>query len=104
MAERPDLPAGTVTFLYTDLEGSTRQWEQHPAAMRAAVARHLALLRAAIRAQGGHVFRTVGDGVCAAFATAPAALGAAAAAQRVLQGVAGGAGGPLRARLALHTG
>jgi predicted ATPase/class 3 adenylate cyclase len=100
----PDLPTGTVTFLYTDLEGSTRRWEQHPAAMRAAVDHHLALLRQAIQAQGGHVFRMTGDGLCAAFATAPAALAAAVAAQRTLQAEPWGEIGPLRVRLALHTG
>jgi class 3 adenylate cyclase len=65
------LPTGTVTFLYTDVEGSTRQWEENPAAMRANVDRHFALLRDAIGSRGGHVFRTQGDGLCAAFATAP---------------------------------
>src|SRR5206468_4143619 len=67
VAAPADLPLGTVTFLFTDIEGSTRRWEQHPQAMRAAVARHEALLRAAITAQSGVVFRTVGDGLCAAF-------------------------------------
>src|SRR6185436_15982957 len=100
----PDLPTGTVTFLYTDLEGSTRSWEQHPAAMRAAVDHHLAQLRRAIQAHGGHVFRMTGDGLCAAFATAPAALAAAVAAQRTLQAEPWGEIGPLRMRLALHTG
>jgi predicted ATPase/class 3 adenylate cyclase len=99
-----DLPEGTVTFLYTDLEGSTRQWERQPAAMRAAMARHLALLRAAVGAQRGRVFRTVGDGLCAAFATAPAALAAAVAGQRALLAEPRGGEGPLRARMALHTG
>jgi class 3 adenylate cyclase len=100
----PPLPTGTVTFLYIDLEGSTRQREQHPAAMHTAVDRHLVLLRAAIRAQAGHVFRTVGDGLCAAFARAPDALAAAVAAQRALQAEPRGEAGPLRARMALHTG
>jgi len=52
----PDLPTGTVTFLFTDIEGSTRLWEEHPAAMRGALARHDALLRETIEARGGHVF------------------------------------------------
>ena len=67
-------PTGTVTFLFTDIEGSTTRWEQQPAAMRAALARHDALLRAAIEAHGGLVFKTVGDAFCAAFACADAAL------------------------------
>ena len=65
------LPSGTVTLLFTDIEGSTRLWETHGAAMRAALARHDALLRRSIEARGGHVFKTVGDAFCAAFATAP---------------------------------
>ena len=80
----PELPSGTVSFLFTDIEGSTRRWEHSPAAMRAAVDRHFALLREAITAHGGHVVRTQGDGLCAAFATAPPALAAALAAQRAL--------------------
>ena len=103
------LPIGTVTFLFTDIEGSTRLWEQHPAAMRIARARHEALLRQAIVAHGGAVFKTVGDGVFAAFAAAPAALAAALAAQRALaaenwveDGIPANAG--LRVRMALHTG
>jgi transcriptional regulator with XRE-family HTH domain len=63
-----DLPSGTVTFLFTDIEGSTRRWEQHQAAMPRALARHDAILRQAIAAHGGVVFKTVGDAVCAAFA------------------------------------
>ena len=100
----PDLPTGTVTFLYTDIEGSTQRWEHQPQAMRAAVARHDALLRAAIATHQGQVFRTVGDGLCAAFATAPDAVGATLAAQQALHAEAWGAPGPLRVRMALHTG
>jgi class 3 adenylate cyclase len=73
-----DLPRGTVTFLFTDVEGSTALWERDRAAMRAAVTQHLALLREAIATHGGVAFKTVGDAVQAAFATAPAALEAAA--------------------------
>src|SRR5262245_36995324 len=96
-------PTGTVTFLYTDLEGSTARWERQPAAMRAAVARHDALLHASIAAHRGHVFRTVGDGLCASFATAPAAVAAAVAAQRAMVAEDWGEAGPLRVRMALHT-
>ena len=56
-----DLPTGTVTFLYTDIEGSTRRWEAQPQAMRVALARHDAVLRGAIGTHGGRVFRTMGD-------------------------------------------
>src|SRR5947209_15192332 len=78
------LPSGTVTFLFTDIEGSTRLWEQHPEAMRHALARHDALLRQAIELHRGHVFKTMGDQFCAAFATAPDALAAALTAQQAL--------------------
>ncbi|MBI4316078.1 MAG: hypothetical protein HY679_09085, partial [Chloroflexi bacterium] len=52
----PEFPTGTVTFLFTDIEGSTRLWERHPEAMKAALARHDALLRQAIEANGGYAF------------------------------------------------
>ncbi len=77
----PPLPTGTVTFLFTDIEGSTRLWEEQPERMRPALARHDALLRHAIEANNGVVFKTVGDAFCAAFATAPDALNAALQAQ-----------------------
>ena len=99
------LPSGTVTFLFTDLEGSTRLWEEHPDAMRAALARHDEILRGAIEAHGGHVVKTTGDGVHAVFATAHDAVDAAVAAaqRRSARGVAGD--GPLAAvRMGLHTG
>src|SRR3989475_11037118 len=91
-----ELPSGAVTFLFTDLEGSTRLWEEQPEAMREALARHHVLIREAIEADAGFVFKTVGDGCCAAFATAPEAVAAALAAQRGLQQEAWGSGGPLR--------
>jgi predicted ATPase/class 3 adenylate cyclase len=100
-----DLPRGTVTFLFTDIEGSTALWERDRTAMRAAVNQHLALMREAIAARDGVVFKTVGDAVQAAFATAPAALAAAVAAQRALQTATWPeATGPLRVRVALHAG
>src|SRR5687768_14190492 len=80
-----DLPRGTVTFLLTDIEGSTALWERDRAAMAAAVERHLALLRAAIEAHSGVLFKVVGDAVQAVFATAPHALAAAIDAQQALQ-------------------
>src|SRR5439155_25044665 len=86
------LPEGTVTFLFTDIEGSTRLWEEHPEAMREALVRHDALLHDAIAAHGGVIFKTMGDQFCAAFATAADALAAALAAQRALLGTTGGGG------------
>jgi class 3 adenylate cyclase len=76
-----ELPSGTVTFLFSDLEGSTRLWEEHPDAMRSALLRHDALLRGAVEATGGQVVKTTGDGVHAVFATARDALYATVAAQ-----------------------
>jgi tetratricopeptide (TPR) repeat protein/DNA-binding XRE family transcriptional regulator len=78
------LPSGTVTFLFTDIEGSTRLWEQQPAAMRQVLTRHDAILRETIEAHGGHIFKMVGDAFCAAFASAPEALAASVAGQRML--------------------
>jgi predicted ATPase len=77
-------PWGTVTFLFTDIEGSTRRWEDDPEAMRTALALHDEVLRSAIAAQGGWLFKHTGDGVCAAFSSARAAVDAAVEAQREL--------------------
>ena len=73
----PDLPAGTVTFLFTDIEGSTKRWERNAEAMWAVIDRHFTLLRAAIESQNGVVFKIIGDAVQAAFPSAPAAVAAA---------------------------
>src|SRR5688572_27069254 len=100
----PEPPRGAVTFLFTDIEGSTRRWERDQAAMAAALARHDALLRAAIEEHGGHVFKTIGDAFCAAFADPAAAVAAALAAQRWLAAERWGETGPIRVRMALHTG
>jgi hypothetical protein len=75
-------PSGVVTFLFTDVEGSTRRWEADPAAMRAALVMHDTVLRAAIEEHGGWLFKHTGDGVCAAFASPKSAVDAAVAAQR----------------------
>ena len=69
-----DLPSGTVTFLFSDLEVSTRLWEQHHDAMVEARARYFALIDGAVAASGGVVFSHAGDGVAAAFSSAPSAL------------------------------
>ncbi len=100
------LPEGTVTFLFTDLEGSTRLLEVYPHAYRDAVRRHHALLREAVEASGGVVFETLGDAVYAAFAHATGAVAAALAGQLALRRETWDSLGPgaLRARMALHTG
>src|SRR5687767_12441681 len=100
----PEPPSGTVAFLFTDIEGSTRRWQENPAAMAPAVARHDAMLREAIGAHRGHVFKTVGDAFCAAFETAPDALAAALVAQRALAAEPWGEVGPIRVRMAVHAG
>ena len=100
----PDLPTGTLTFLFTDIEGSTTRWEHHPDAMRVALARHDALLRTVITAHGGVVFKMVGDAVYTAFAVAADAVTAAVAGQRAVAAEEWGEVGPLRVRMALHTG
>jgi predicted ATPase/class 3 adenylate cyclase/Tfp pilus assembly protein PilF len=97
-------PTGTVTFLFTDIEGSTRLWEQDSSAMQVALARHDEVLRSAIESNGGHVFKTVGDAFCCAFPTAPDALKAGLEAQRGLLSCGWDQTGPLRVRMALHTG
>jgi class 3 adenylate cyclase len=98
------LPTGTVTFLFTDLEGSTRLLEAHPGAYREAVRRHHALLLGAVEAHNGVVFETVGDAVYAAFAQPSDAVAAALAGQLALRGEPWGATGALRARMGVHLG
>jgi len=77
-------PSGVVTFLFTDIEGSTRRWEADAGTMRAALAAHDEVLRAAIDGHGGFLFKHTGDGVCAGFSSPKAAVDAAIAAQRAL--------------------
>ena len=78
-------PSGVVTFLFTDVEGSTRRWEADAEAMRAALAAHDEVLRSATEAHGGFMFKHTGDGVCAAFSSPRAAVDSAIAAQRKLE-------------------
>ena len=99
------LPQGTVTFLFTDLEGSTRRWEGHPQEMREALARHDAIVRGAVDAHHGVVFSTTGDGMAAVFASARDAVSAVLAAQQGLGGEDWAeVTGPLAARMGLWTG
>ncbi|MCW2591467.1 MAG: cyclase, partial [Mycobacterium sp.] len=78
-------PSGVVTFLFTDVEGSTRRWEADADGMRNALAAHDAVLRSAIETHGGFMFKHTGDGVCAAFGSPRSAVDAAVAAQRGLE-------------------
>jgi predicted ATPase/class 3 adenylate cyclase len=100
-----DLPSGTVTFLFTDIEGSTALWERDRAAMQVAVERHLAILRTAIETHRGVLYKRIGDGTQAAFPTAEDGLHAAVNAQRALVAEPwSDPPGPLRVRMALHVG
>jgi predicted ATPase/class 3 adenylate cyclase len=99
-----ELPSGTVTFLFTDIEGSTQRWERDGTAMRDAVRRHDALLRSAFAEHGGHVFKTVGDAFCVAFSRPEFAVAASLAAQRALSVEDFSAVDGLRVRAAIHTG
>lgn len=99
-----DVPSGTVSLLFTDIEGSALRWERHRDAMRAAVEQHDAIMRSSIERHGGYVFKTMGDAFCAAFSTAENAVAAAVEAQSTLQSKDWSAVSGLRARMAVHTG
>ena len=97
------LPSGTVTFLFTDIEGSTRLAQEFPEAMPTLLARHNELIRKAVEAHNGFVFRVVGDSVSVAFHTASEALRAALAAQNLLQHESW-MPAPIKVRMGIHTG
>jgi class 3 adenylate cyclase len=97
-------PTGTVSFLFTDIEGSTRLWDEHPESMREALALHDGIVRRVIEANSGYVFATGGDGFAAAFQRVRDALRAAVSAQGSLEEVAWPSGALLRVRMGLHTG
>jgi len=97
-------PSGTVTFLFTDVEGSTARWERHPESMRSALATHDAILRSAIGSHGGVVFATGGDGFGAAFSRADAALRAAIEVQALLAAARWPEGLALMVRMGLTPG
>ena len=97
------LLGGTVTFLFTDIEGSTKLWERHPAAMRSVLQHHDELLRRAIQENDGSIFKTVGDAFHAVFDDAAKALSAAHDAQSAIAAQDWGET-LIRTRIALHTG
>src|SRR6187455_2436005 len=97
-------PTGTITFLFSDIEGSSRKWERQPEAMRVALALHDRLLREVFEGRGGYVFKTIGDAFCVAFDAAQEALAAAVDAQRTLQRTAWEGIDEIKVRMALHTG
>src|SRR5919107_5138889 len=98
------LSTGTITFLFTDVEGSTKLWERGPEAMSKALSHHDELIRNAVEAHDGFVFKTVGDAFYAAFSTAAEAVEAAIDAQKSLLSEVWEETGPLKVRIALHTG
>ena len=71
------IPTGTITFLFTDVEGSTRLWESDPDGMAASLARHDQIMRTVIEAHRGHVFSTAGDAFAVAFGSVGAGIAAA---------------------------
>ncbi len=99
-----NLPSGTVTFLFTDIEGSTRLWNENPKAMQVALERHDELMRIAIGRSRGYVFKTIGDAFCAAFHTATDAVEAAMCSLLALATEPWPQDARIRVRMALHTG
>lgn len=97
-------PTGTITFLFSDIEGSTKKWDKQPDAMRVALAAHDRILREIFEASSGYVFKTIGDAFCVAFDTPQSALAGALESQRALREADWGEIGELRVRMALHTG
>lgn len=95
---------GAVTFVFTDIEGSTKLWEAHPETMRVSLARHDALVREAVDASNGQVFKTIGDAFCVAFSNATQAVEGALAAQLLLLRESWPAETPIKVRMAIHTG
>jgi predicted ATPase len=98
------LPTGTVSFLFSDVEGSTSRWESHRDAMQVAMRRHDAIFSETVAARGGIVFKTIGDAFCVAFATAPAAIAAALEIQHAVAAEDWSSVDGLRVRMAVHTG
>jgi predicted ATPase/class 3 adenylate cyclase len=97
-------PSGTITLLFTDIEGSTKLWESYEETMSPALARHDEVVRRALQEHGGHVFKTVGDAFCAAFAAASDAVRAAVAIQRSIWTEDWPEHVQIRVRIGLHTG
>jgi serine/threonine-protein kinase len=97
-------PTGTVTFFFTDIQGSTRLWERDAKRMQRALARHDKILKGMVESHGGYVFKMVGDACCAAFASTPKALEAALLAQRAIFKEPWDEECKIRVRMALHTG
>jgi predicted ATPase/class 3 adenylate cyclase len=104
VTDRRQLPSGTVTFLFTDIEGSTERWERYREPMKAAVRKHEEIIRAAVEAREGYVFKSMGDALCAAFYNVADAITAALDAQRALLKEDWSAVDGIKVRMAVHTG
>lgn len=101
----PELPTGTITFLFTDIESSTVRWERFPEEMRLALARHDEIMRGCLERHSGVIFKTVGDAFYASFASATSAIYAAIDAQETLaREIWNERVGQVRVRMAIHTG
>src|ERR1041384_660627 len=98
------LPSGTVTFLFTDIEDSTRLWQEQPEAMTVAHAQHDEILHAAITANNGYVFQIVGDSFSVAFHNSHDAIMAALTVQRGLIATLEGASLAVKVRMGINTG
>ncbi|MDQ2871617.1 MAG: adenylate/guanylate cyclase domain-containing protein [Candidatus Eremiobacteraeota bacterium] len=102
-AARP-IPSGTVSFLFTDIEGSTQRWERFREAMATAVKRHDAIVRAGIDVYDGYVFKTIGDAFCVAFSTVRDAVAAALWIQRAIAAEDFSSVDAMKVRMAVHVG
>ena len=97
------LPSGTVTFLFTDIEGSTKLAQEYPEEMPTLLARHHEILHQSIQSQNGYVFQIIGDAFCAAFHSASDALNAALQIQQILQNETWNPA-PIKVRMGIHIG
>ena len=100
------LPSGTVTFLFTDIEGSTQLWEQHPETMKSALAKHDAILKESVESNHGYLIKTMGDGILAVFESSSDAANATIDSQLALAStfIAPPTSLPLNVRMGIHTG
>ncbi len=104
MARLSTRPTGTVTFLFTDIEGSTRMWDEEPDAMTGALARHDEIMQSVVERHSGFIFKHTGDGVCAVFQNPTDALEAGLAVQASFRTEAFESIGRMAVRVAIHTG
>jgi class 3 adenylate cyclase len=104
MVRSDSLPVGAVTFLFSDIEGSTRLWEHNPDRMRAALSVHDHIMTGSITGHGGSIFKTGGDSFCASFDSPQQAVTAALESQRGLARIDWDTDSPIKVRIGVHTG